>query len=1583
MKAARLAAKAVEVEATALKEVVQQPDLQQKMREVVTGERPGDDLSLQVEKVLEEVRVAREGSPESVQEGEIQAELNRLVNLDWRRILRARARRKYQSLRRERARRPPAGYLQDGLKGGVVHRRVRGRGGVEVVTPRWVAVEAAEQRRRQVINDMVHESRGEKRKKLMEGWLIDWRRVMKQLVEVCRLREWEARVSVGALAGQHRWGGDLDGAAVVSTVLEGVGPILERQALVDSGARVSVMTRALAEKGGWRIKPSGLKGLVGIGDEGSEQSVAGVVQVVTNLQGAKGLVTYAVVEKLPPLFPSLVVGRSAFAENAWEMSMSKRGVRVYEVDEREVEQGGGSLQSALTAMVSVVDERGEETVVYGAPAYEDGEEEDGEEVEYMPPQPLERDQVVKDIDQRLEEMEHLSVEVKEELRQQLHQRWRTMSNQIGGVTEYKCSIDTGDSPPISCKPFRYSLEAREEMSRQVGDLLERGLVEPAKGQYRTNPVLTRKKSGEFRMAIDYRRLNNVTKRDQYPVPRIDDVLDGLGNCKVFTTLDLKWGFWQVPLSEEDREKTAFATPDGFYRWKVMPFGLKNATGCFQRMMNEVLGGIEGVKVYVDDVIIGTLTEEGHVEKVAEVLKRLEEAKLVVKLSKCDFMKRKVEVLGFELGEGTQGMQERLRGKVADCRVPRHSGEVRSFLGLVGFYRHFIADFASRAAPLTDVSGTTKGKWRWGEEQQAAFEDLKAAMLENPVLRMPVEGEEYVVHCDASDVGAGAVLMQRDEEGRLYACRFMSKKFAPAERRYSTTEKEYLAMVLALKKWRKYLMGAKFEVHTDHKALLHMVQQLGEGQSARVQRWGILLQAFDVTVRYIKGKKNLVADALSRELFVEYTPHEDEVRDEWPSEAIIAALVSGECDDEEEVEEQLEVVINGEVDLAAVGGVANWGAEADDEDMGGLTSVEDSTDAETSEEDEAVDEDDGLRKPGSDPKVDTPTPGTVGKLEESDVPLWTGLEVKGKSLQEEELDHLEYWEEMKVGQSRDSEMASWVSRLGKGEQVKVDGGALELDERGVLFLRDHMGRQRLAIPKGLQREELIKWAHENQRDGGHFAARKGAVKMRQRWWWPGMVTDLEQWVRSCRQCQLFKHVRGRGKLPQDTPRVVPDRPWDSVYVDAIGPLKPGRGGYQYVLVAIDHFSRWVELMPARRLTTEHYVGWLQQLVSRWGTMKRLTSDRGSNFVSKLVQEYCKAVGIKRHQTTAWRPTANALVERYNGELKDRLKTYSGAIGAEWPSALQDFAYGHNTTVHSVTGLTPFFLMHGWEARVPYDLLKEGLGKDETVSLDKYRRNLIHTLHDSWSAARQKMGDMDRQTQLKAVDIAKTVNPPPEYTVGEQVLLSKRFRGPGEKKELTPLWTGPYTVLEKCSEVTYVIERGADQQDVVHVDRLRRWIPEDVELKQRLRGDVMEQHNSEQQWDAEKEEWVDNRPEFEDEAVGEGDDDADTRSVQQGESSESDPEEQEAEDVRGAQKQAQGEEEFEVEALLQKRVRVGSGRLRGAPDMEYLVKWKGFPDTENTWEREANLKEGCSQLLQEFAMRERADRVLRRAEARDEG
>ena len=308
---------------------------------------------------------------------------------------------------------------------------------------------------------------------------------------------------------------------------------------------------------------------------------------------------------------------------------------------------------------------------------------------------------------------------------------------------------------------RFSPMQHEESDRQVEQMLSRGLVEESDSEWATSMVLVVKKDGQWRAAIDYRGLNAVTRPDEYPLPRTDDLIDEMEKARYFTVIDMMWGFWQLPLRQEDRKKTAFRTRRGLFHWKVMPFGVRNGTASFQRMMRKVLQGIEGVLVYIDDVIVFTRTQEEHLEVVDRVLQRLEQFGLVGRLSKCEFMREQVEFVGYVVGYGRVEMQARLCDKVAACREPANKSEVRAFVGMCSFYRHFMEAFATVAAPHTDVMGKV-AKWQWGEKQVAAFRELQRLITSKPVLKLPDFSSPFSLFVDASDVGIGAVLGQLDD-----------------------------------------------------------------------------------------------------------------------------------------------------------------------------------------------------------------------------------------------------------------------------------------------------------------------------------------------------------------------------------------------------------------------------------------------------------------------------------------------------------------------------------------------------------------------------------------------------------------------------------------------------------------------------------------------------------------------------------------------------------------------------------------------------------------------------------------------------
>ena len=341
----------------------------------------------------------------------------------------------------------------------------------------------------------------------------------------------------------------------------------------------------------------------------------------------------------------------------------------------------------------------------------------------------------------------------------------------------------------------------------------------------------------------------------------EDLFQQLGKSKFFSKIDLSKGYWQIPVAEEDIFKTAFVTPDGTYEFLRMPFGMKNSGATLVRGMREVLSGMSGVESYIDDLIVFSRDWETHLRTLEELLKRLSEANLTARPSKCIFGASTVEFLGHDVGYDWITPNDDNLEKIARAKRPVTKKEVRSFCGLLGYYREYIPSFAIIAAPLTDL--TKKGQpnfVEWGEAQEKAFNTLREALLKRPILRLPDHSLNFTLRTDASNRGIGAVLMQ-EHEGKLHPVAYASKKLTNAETKYSTLERECLAIIWGVGKFRLFLGGKKFVLQTDHKPLTFL--STARYKNDRILRWSLSLQGYDFVVKDIAGKENVMADYLSR------------------------------------------------------------------------------------------------------------------------------------------------------------------------------------------------------------------------------------------------------------------------------------------------------------------------------------------------------------------------------------------------------------------------------------------------------------------------------------------------------------------------------------------------------------------------------------------------------------------------------------------------------------------------------------------------------------------------------------------------
>lgn len=452
---------------------------------------------------------------------------------------------------------------------------------------------------------------------------------------------------------------------------------------------------------------------------------------------------------------------------------------------------------------------------------------------------------------------------------------------IGRTQLAEHAIDTGDSAPIKQPPRRFPIAKASEMESLVEDMLRQGVIEPSTSPWASPVVLVKKKDGSTRFCVDYRRLNSVTKKDSFPLPRIDDTLDALRGSSWFSVLDLCSGYWQCAMRPADKEKTAFTTGRGLYQWVVMSFGLCNAVATFERLMSAALAGLQWdtCLVYLDDIIVPSKTFEEGVRRLDLVLQKLRAANLKASPRKCKFFQRQVEYLGHVVsGAGIHAAPSKLEA-VSNWPVPGTKTHVRQFLGLCSYYRRFVPRFADIARPLHRLTEKSV-RFQWTRECQDSFDILKQALTRAPILSYPRDDGEYVLDCDASAVGVGAVL-QQVQDGTERVIAYYSQALSGAERNYCATRRELLAVVKGISHFHHFLYGRHFLVRSDHAALRWLLTMKSpEGQLAR---WLERLGQYDFELKHRAGRVHDNADALSRrpcaEIDCKHCDRVDE-RDGW-------------------------------------------------------------------------------------------------------------------------------------------------------------------------------------------------------------------------------------------------------------------------------------------------------------------------------------------------------------------------------------------------------------------------------------------------------------------------------------------------------------------------------------------------------------------------------------------------------------------------------------------------------------------------------------------------------------------------------
>ena len=845
---------------------------------------------------------------------------------------------------------------------------------------------------------------------------------------------------------------------------------------------------------------------------------------------------------------------------------------------------------------------------------------------------------------------------------------------MGRTNLVKHYIKLTDPVPFKEAYRRIPPQMYDEVKTHLQEMLDLGAIRPSNSPWASAIVLVRKKDGRLRFCIDLRKLNNRTVKDAYSLPRIESILDSLGGAQIFSTLDLKAGYWQVEMAEECKAYTAFTCgPLGFYECDTMPSGATNAPATFQRLMHDCLGelNMNWCIVYLDDIIIFSDTKEEHLKRLRAVFQKLCAAGLKLKPSKCFFFREEIEYLGHVVsGKGICTNPKKIEA-VSKWPTPKTVYDVRSFLGFVGYYRRFIKNFSRITKPIREVitglenqsKRTAKKTYiEWTDAADTAFEHLMAMCVSTPILAYPDYQLPFTLHTDSSTDGLGAVLYQK-QDGKLRVIAYASRSVSKAESNYPAHKLEFLALKWAVcEKFHEYLYGSKsFEAFTDNNPLTYVLTSAK--LDACGQRWVAKLANYNFSIRYRCGVSNTEADALSRI--------------KWPEALSEKVDIDNGCMDTHVINAILTGAVTKSSLIESVSCSAKVTPTELDKETGKLSSIN------------------WAKEQRLDPNL-----GMIIRLIES------GQLTKRKL------------------QGKDSSEVKFFLRNKKSLKLVKD----------VLYRKSYSDNStskktlwQLVVPK-LFKERALLGCHD---DVGHQGILRTLSLLRERFYWPGMQEEATQHVLKCSRCL-------RRKTPPQVAPLQPilvSQPLELVHMDYLS-LEPSKGNIENVLVITDHFTRYALAYPSKTQTAQATTRILwDNFICHYSFPEKFISDQGRNFESDLIKELCKIAGVKKVHTTPYHPQGNGQCERFNSTLCNMLGTLSEEEKSDWKSHLGCMTHAYNCTKHAFTTYSPYYLMFGRHPRLSIDV-EFGLNKpncSDNSSKSRYIQKLRRRLNYAFQKA----------------------------------------------------------------------------------------------------------------------------------------------------------------------------------------------------------------------------------------------------------
>ena len=908
----------------------------------------------------------------------------------------------------------------------------------------------------------------------------------------------------------------------------------------------------------------------------------------------------------------------------------------------------------------------------------------------------------------------------EALCEQQHEAFSKNNKDIGRTQLIEMEIDTGDSLPVAQSPYTLPLKHYDWVRQEIETLEKSGVIERSLSRWASPVIVVPKKSApdeppRRRLCVDYRKVNalqpEVKRTDKgtgclslYPLPKIDEMFSKLGGARIFSTIDLRSGYYHIGLTRESRAKSAFVVPMGKWQFKRTPFGLSQAPAYFQLLIDQVLMGCSGFAMgYLDDIIIFSKTEEEHLQHLEEIFIRLRKFGLKMKREKCSFFKKHIQYLGHLVSErGFEPLPEKLES-IRKMPAPRTAKEVKQFLGLIGYYRKFVPRFADISRPLTKLTRHNV-VFEWTEQCSKAFNHLRELLMEYPILRYPDPKQGYILYTDASGIGWSGVLTQEhlDERGKAknHPICYVSGQFRGSQLNWAALTKEAYAIYMSVRRLSFYVTDAEVIIRSDHLPLKKFLNK--QTMNSKVNNWAVELEQFRLHLEWIPGTRNLLADSLSRLLDV--VPDAQKTKE--PDDHEFGSY----CFEELEPTKVMDKVSTEVIELKDNSEFPNDSQES-------RKSLEKPVESEISiEEKKAQDSYSEFSEHSQNSRTESAIKFFEINFEEKPTErrtLLSGSECREDSQKSRvsqcvEITEHEDLREIKLPlrqkQLQQLQMNDTYCRdVAKKLHKNIELQKIFIKEEGVLYrlwIEDGRTFKCILVPQVLQ-DFMIILAHDYS---GHNGSRRTYNCLKRQYYWPGIRKQIFRHCKKCMECVLQNQGQPEKCFGHfDSP----DLPMEFICMDLVGPIHPPSSrGNKYVLTVIDMLTGFTIAVPIKNKNAETICeAYRDNVYCVFGGSSRMLTDNGSEFKNKEMQEVCDTLGLKHIFSPVYTPQSNGRLEGWHRFFKACIAKHIRGGGVEWDELVPLAVSAYNFFPCQSSKESPFVLMFGRDPITPVAKLLE--------------------------------------------------------------------------------------------------------------------------------------------------------------------------------------------------------------------------------------------------------------------------------------